>query len=105
VCDHSPLSPDLCKPNKALRTTIRVFLRTEEKKREKVQQAATGAVAADAPVVNSGSGQVKLENGDVDSVALKTEIHYADVNGLKKEEEENASGETKNYDSTVVCTL
>ncbi|KAK3682735.1 hypothetical protein B0T22DRAFT_471843 [Podospora appendiculata] len=34
VCEHSPLSADDCKPHKSLRTTIRVFLRTEEKKRE-----------------------------------------------------------------------
>ena len=34
MCEHSPLSFDDCKPHKALRTTIKVFLRTEEKKRE-----------------------------------------------------------------------
>ncbi|KAL8388555.1 hypothetical protein RB595_009053 [Gaeumannomyces hyphopodioides] len=34
VCEHSPLSADDCKPNKALRTTIKLFVRTEEKKRE-----------------------------------------------------------------------
>ncbi|KAH8894764.1 hypothetical protein GQ53DRAFT_62025 [Thozetella sp. PMI_491] len=34
VCEHSPLSADDCKPHKALRTTIKVFLRTAEKKRE-----------------------------------------------------------------------
>ncbi|EON98150.1 putative pre-mrna-splicing factor 38b protein [Phaeoacremonium minimum UCRPA7] len=33
VCEHSPLSASDCNPNKALRTTIRVFLKTEEKKR------------------------------------------------------------------------
>ena len=35
MCDHSPLDAELCKPNKALRTTLKAFLRTEEKKREK----------------------------------------------------------------------
>lgn len=34
VCEHSPLTAEDCNPNKSLRTTIRVFLRTEEKKRE-----------------------------------------------------------------------
>ncbi|KAF4591639.1 pre-mRNA-splicing factor 38B [Ophiocordyceps camponoti-floridani] len=34
VCEHSPLAAETCNPNKALRTTIRVFLRTAEKKRE-----------------------------------------------------------------------
>ncbi|KAI9376061.1 hypothetical protein BJX61DRAFT_539228 [Aspergillus egyptiacus] len=40
VCAHTPISSDLCKPNKALRTTLKAFLRTEEKKREKERQAA-----------------------------------------------------------------
>lgn len=40
VCAHTPVSPDLCKPNKALRTTLKAFLRTEEKKREKERQSA-----------------------------------------------------------------
>jgi hypothetical protein len=34
VCEHSPVAAADCKPNKSLRTTIKVFLRTEEKKRE-----------------------------------------------------------------------
>lgn len=45
VCAHTPLSSDLCKPNKALRTTLKAFLRTEEKKREKDRQSATPATA------------------------------------------------------------
>ncbi|KAJ5550337.1 hypothetical protein N7535_001723 [Penicillium sp. DV-2018c] len=40
VCTHTPVSPDLCKPNKALRTTLKAFLRTEEKKREKDRKSA-----------------------------------------------------------------
>lgn len=47
VCAHTPLSSDLCKPNKALRTTLKAFLRTEEKKREKDRQSATPAAPAD----------------------------------------------------------
>ncbi|KAI9778052.1 MAG: hypothetical protein M1816_004280 [Peltula sp. TS41687] len=34
VCEHTPISAEDCKPNKSLRTTIRVYLRTAEKKRE-----------------------------------------------------------------------
>jgi len=37
VCDHNPVSAEDCKPNKSLRTTIKVFLRTEEKKREAIR--------------------------------------------------------------------
>ncbi|KAJ5777611.1 hypothetical protein N7520_000857 [Penicillium odoratum] len=49
VCAHTPVSPDLCKPNKALRTTLKAYLRTEEKKREKERQAA----AASTPAVST----------------------------------------------------
>lgn len=48
VCAHTPISSDLCKPNKALRTTLKAFLRTEEKKREKERQQATPTTPADA---------------------------------------------------------
>jgi hypothetical protein len=37
VCEHSPVSAEDCTPHKSLRTTIRVFLRTEEKKREAIK--------------------------------------------------------------------
>ncbi|KAL5335467.1 hypothetical protein BJX70DRAFT_401562 [Aspergillus crustosus] len=50
VCAHTPVSSDLCKPNKALRTTLKAFLRTEEKKREKDRQAALSAPIDDAPL-------------------------------------------------------
>ncbi|RAL63651.1 hypothetical protein DID88_003694 [Monilinia fructigena] len=33
VCEHTPVASEDCKPHKSLRTTIKVFLRTEEKKR------------------------------------------------------------------------
>lgn len=53
VCEHSPLSAEDCKPNKSLRTTIKVFLRTEEKKREQArdkQRQDQPSVASSAPV-------------------------------------------------------
>ncbi|OGE50046.1 hypothetical protein PENARI_c018G07042 [Penicillium arizonense] len=61
VCAHTPVSPDVCKPNKALRTTLKAFLRTEEKKREKDRQAsATSTPATPADTVSAqkaGPGQ------------------------------------------------
>lgn len=50
VCAHTPISSDLCKPNKALRTTLKAFLRTEEKKREKERQSTTPIVNGVHPV-------------------------------------------------------
>lgn len=37
LCSHSPLPNDSCKPNKNLRQTIKSYLRSEEKKRQKEQ--------------------------------------------------------------------
>ncbi|WKT48862.1 Zinc finger, RING/FYVE/PHD-type [Fusarium oxysporum f. sp. vasinfectum] len=56
VCEHSPLSAEDCNPNKSLRTTIRVFLRTAEKKREasrpKEDKDSEPATPVDAPKQN-----------------------------------------------------
>lgn len=52
VCDHSPLSPDLCKPSKAVRTTAKAYLKTAEKKLadERLKGEANAApTAASAP--------------------------------------------------------
>ncbi|KFZ15157.1 hypothetical protein V501_02842 [Pseudogymnoascus sp. VKM F-4519 (FW-2642)] len=40
VCEHTPVAAEDCKPHKSLRTTIKVFLRTEEKKRVALQAKA-----------------------------------------------------------------
>lgn len=62
VCTHTPVSPDLCKPNKALRTTLKAFLRTEEKKREKDRQSA--AAPSDAVPVDANPVESAPQNGD-----------------------------------------
>ncbi|KAJ5179942.1 hypothetical protein N7492_003152 [Penicillium capsulatum] len=68
VCAHTPVSPDLCKPNKALRTTLKAFLRTEEKKREKDRQAAAPPTPSiSAPAKNdTPSTEVPNEQSTVD---------------------------------------
>ncbi|KAJ3475028.1 hypothetical protein NLG97_g9604 [Lecanicillium saksenae] len=50
VCEHSPLSADDCTPNKSLRTTIKVFLRTAEKKREANKPKEVAEPAPETPV-------------------------------------------------------
>lgn len=51
VCEHSPLSAEDCAPNKTLRTTIKVFLRTAEKKRSdlKLKEAKEAALPPPEP--------------------------------------------------------
>lgn len=51
VCEHSPLSAEDCSPNKSLRTTIRVFLRTEEKKREASRPKVIEDIASETQTV------------------------------------------------------
>ncbi|KAJ5884408.1 hypothetical protein N7504_011980 [Penicillium tannophilum] len=68
VCAHSPVSPDLCKPNKALRTTLKAYLRTEEKKREKDRQAA----AASTPTIPTpAESENPTTDAPVDQVATE----------------------------------
>lgn len=53
ICEHSPLSAEDCNPNKSLRTTIKVFLRTAEKKRNdaiKAKDAKEAELQAGTPV-------------------------------------------------------
>jgi hypothetical protein len=49
VCEHSPVSAEDCTVYKSLRTTIRVFLKTEEKKREAARPKTNGS-APSTPV-------------------------------------------------------
>jgi len=75
VCAHTPVSPDLCKPNKALRTTLKAFLRTEEKKREKERQSA----APPTPTVptpaegDQGPTETSVEHKPVETTVAETE--------------------------------
>ena len=51
VCYHEPVKPDDCRPNKALRTTVKVFLRkkvVERENAEKKRIATEKAAAAPA---------------------------------------------------------
>jgi hypothetical protein len=72
VCEHSPLSAEDCNPNKALRTTIKVFLRTAEKKRE-VTHAKESAPptpveatkSAQLPAADESSAVQHATSGDV----------------------------------------
>ncbi len=63
MCEHSPLSAEDCKPNKALRLTVKAFLKSEEKKRDKGR--AGGNAVSSAP----SAPQAPAES----SVAVSTE--------------------------------
>lgn len=78
VCEHNPVSPDLCKPNKALRTTLKAFLRTEEKKREKDRPSTTPAgntaptPASNVPVETQGEPAISATKTADTAVSAET---------------------------------
>jgi hypothetical protein len=51
VCEHNPVAGSDSKPNKSLRTTIKVFLRTEEKKREALRLKEEKNTPPDTPLI------------------------------------------------------
>lgn len=51
VCEHTPLSATDCNPNKVMRSTIRVFIKTELKKRETTRAKQTKDAQPVAPAL------------------------------------------------------
>lgn len=95
VCTHTPVSPDLCKPNKALRTTLKAFLRTEEKKREKDRQSAapptpSNVTPADTKIPVHDAAPNQNEAGLVTAVEAKAPVspHPTEPTESKPEEPE-----------------
>lgn len=54
VCSHSPLSAEDCKPKKNLRLTVKAYLKSEEKKRDK-ERSVSVAAKPDTPVTPGGT--------------------------------------------------
>lgn len=84
VCAHTPISSDLCKPNKALRTTLKAFLRTEEKKRERERPSATPATPTAATPADGATTPAEAQAaaaGAPEPVAADDEASQAVVNG------------------------
>ena len=75
MCEHSPLSIDDCKPYKPLRTTIRVFLRTEEKKREssRPKDAAPATPVDPSPVSATPTMSLEQQKPSVEEVSAQVE--------------------------------
>ncbi|KAJ5935076.1 hypothetical protein N7466_004623 [Penicillium verhagenii] len=98
VCAHTPVSPDLCKPNKALRTTLKAYLRTEEKKREKDRLAAAASTPTIPTPVESEVGPTETP---VDQVATEpTPAETPEVPVAKETSTEEPTRETEAADTT-----
>ncbi|KAJ5142377.1 hypothetical protein N7526_003372 [Penicillium atrosanguineum] len=106
VCAHTPVSPDLCKPNKALRTTLKAFLRTEEKKREKERQSATPLtptiptpveseqIPAKTPVEKTPAEATPAENAEAPPIKTKTDESAPEVPATVTLVENQSNGNT-----------
>lgn len=62
VCEHTPLSAADCNPNKAMRSTVRVFLKTELKKRETSRAKEAKESAPPTPVDSRPNSRVATGN-------------------------------------------
>ncbi|ESZ92976.1 hypothetical protein SBOR_6642 [Sclerotinia borealis F-4128] len=101
VCEHTPVASEDCKPHKSLRTTIKVFLRTEEKKRMDALAKQSKETPPATPVdVLSTPIQSNVLAGLVDDTpkALEDAPSASDVKtyveSAKPAEENGASAET-----------
>lgn len=83
VCLHEPVKPDDCRPNKALRTTIKVFLKkkvierdTTEKKKRAAEKAAAAPLTDQIPaaVVSAAEGAADQPSSTTTSLPHKTDI-------------------------------
>ncbi|KAF7888913.1 hypothetical protein EAF00_009213 [Botryotinia globosa] len=100
VCEHTPVASEDCKPHKSLRTTIKVFLRTEEKKRvdaaakqSKETPPATPADALPTPTeLNSLAGPVDGTPNIQEDTASSNQVQ-TDTESAKPAEDNIVSAE------------
>jgi hypothetical protein len=85
VCEHNPVAGEDCKPNKSLRTTIKVFLRTAEKKLEALRLKEEKNTPPDTPVLP--------EPTPVEQTPVTEETHIEPRVTAEVEAEEEASAE------------
>ncbi|KAI9736996.1 MAG: hypothetical protein M1834_000585 [Cirrosporium novae-zelandiae] len=94
VCAHTPVSPDLCKPNKAMRTTIKAFLKKREALREKERVDKAPAPPVKPPSVDSARATSKASAGE-ETPVIKEEQSPTDTS------DKPVDGPRANVDSNV----
>jgi hypothetical protein len=59
-CEHNPFTDDICKPNKGMRTTVKTWLKSQEKAKADGQDKADAAQPnTDKPIAN-GDGRADV---------------------------------------------
>ena len=103
VCAHSPISATDCKPNKSLRLTVKAFLKSEEKKRDK--ERATSTVSAPAtpvtPAVPGSAETPSAKEGSIDSKELHQE--GSTIAGASEFEQKDENQQAAEPNNQSVC--
>lgn len=91
VCEHSPLSSEDCLPHKSLRTTIKVFLRTAEKKREIAKPKEIPVVEEPAAKEPEAAEAPAESQAPAESAPAAPADAAADAENATKKDEESKS--------------
>ncbi|CAK7273700.1 hypothetical protein SEPCBS57363_005785 [Sporothrix epigloea] len=83
VCEHTPISAADCNPNKVMRSTIRVFIKTELKKRETLRSKQP----REATPVTSAIPVEALAPGSILATAVVDDVGTADATGEAQQQQ------------------
>ncbi|KAK7516824.1 hypothetical protein IWZ03DRAFT_379148 [Phyllosticta citriasiana] len=94
VCSHSPLSADDCKPKKNLRLTVKAYLKSEEKKRDKERSLSISGKPG-TPVTPGGTAPSvvqSIEQLDASNQAIPApKVDVPQQNGSSADDADQAS--------------
>lgn len=106
VCSHNPVNAEDCKPNKSLRQTIKVFLKTKEKEKNKGAAPVKPSVPATPAPVEATVVQ-SIEEVPVQEVPAPAEGLVVDEPEVRLElraEQASAIDDTRAEDATADVT-
>jgi hypothetical protein len=83
ICEHQPLSPDVCTPMKSLRMTIKAHLKTELKRRTAQASAASAtlAVAVPTPTPQDTPAPAPMQEEEAPQTASEATVEAANNEG------------------------
>ena len=114
VCAHSPVTADDCIPHKSLRQTIKIWIKSQEKKREDRDRAANAAAAPKATAQVSQESIVTPRSTEQSADFAKADSFRGDQvsdrheNTESQQEEELskvAQGSAEAQSTSQVCSL
>ncbi|CAK7245627.1 MAG: hypothetical protein STHCBS139747_007211 [Sporothrix thermara] len=88
VCEHTPLSAADCNPNKVMRSTIRVFIKTELKKRETTRAKQTKEAAPLAPATPVEAAAVTAAAVLSTTAAVTGDMAAANANAMEEAQQQ-----------------